>query len=185
MYLESIHAGLECVDCHADAEGDPHPEKLASVDCSTCHDDVAEMNANGIHGQLLQAGLLTAPTCVSCHGKHDILSSEDEKSRSHPLNISKMCGQCHDGEQESQINHVSITEPIKKFESGVHGHALADGNDMAATCASCHGSHEILPKSNPKSPIFRFNISSTCGQCHEEETAEYDASYTWCCPGCR
>ena len=35
-----------------------------------------------------------------------------------------------------------------------------------ANCASCHGVHNILPSSDPKSTINPKNLPKTCGQCH-------------------
>jgi cytochrome b subunit of formate dehydrogenase len=35
-----------------------------------------------------------------------------------------------------------------------------------ANCASCHGVHNILPSSDPKSTINPKNLPGTCGKCH-------------------
>ena len=35
-----------------------------------------------------------------------------------------------------------------------------------ANCASCHGVHNILPSSDPKSTINPKNLPATCGKCH-------------------
>ena len=39
-YKNSIHQGLECIDCHSDVDQDdlPHDESLAKVSCGECHD---------------------------------------------------------------------------------------------------------------------------------------------------
>jgi cytochrome b subunit of formate dehydrogenase len=41
-----------------------------------------------------------------------------------------------------------------------------DGLIVSATCASCHGGHDVLPASDPKSDVARRNIPTTCGACH-------------------
>jgi predicted CXXCH cytochrome family protein len=49
----------------------------------------------------------------------------------------------------------------------IHGFALTkQGLLVAASCASCHGSHKILHKTDPNSRTYRANIPSTCGTCH-------------------
>jgi len=35
-----------------------------------------------------------------------------------------------------------------------------------ANCASCHGFHDVLPSSDPRSSINPANIANTCGRCH-------------------
>ena len=40
------------------------------------------------------------------------------------------------------------------------------GAQTVANCASCHGVHNILPSSDPRSTINRANLIKTCGQCH-------------------
>ncbi len=35
-----------------------------------------------------------------------------------------------------------------------------------ANCASCHGYHNILPSSDPKSTVNAKNLPATCGKCH-------------------
>ncbi|MGB6727830.1 MAG: cytochrome c3 family protein, partial [Terracidiphilus sp.] len=37
----SVHGALGCNACHADVKGYPHPDKIAPVDCKTCHSDQA------------------------------------------------------------------------------------------------------------------------------------------------
>ena len=48
----------------------------------------------------------------------------------------------------------------------MHGRALQHGNESAASCNDCHGTHDILPVSDPHSKIWKQNVASTCGQCH-------------------
>jgi len=53
-----------------------------------------------------------------------------------------------------------------------HGLAVAQGSVKAANCASCHGAHEILPSSDPRSSINPKNLEKTCGQCHPGISAQ-------------
>ena len=35
-----------------------------------------------------------------------------------------------------------------------------------ARCWDCHGAHEIYSASDPRSPINKANLVTTCGKCH-------------------
>ena len=51
------------------------------------------------------------------------------------------------------------------------------GSRSVAGCADCHGAHEVLPASDPRSPIAPANLVKTCGQCHtnaNESFVKYD-----------
>jgi hypothetical protein len=37
---------------------------------------------------------------------------------------------------------------------------------QTAKCYDCHGAHDILPVTDPRSRLSRNNIVKTCGQCH-------------------
>ena len=51
------------------------------------------------------------------------------------------------------------------------------GFRAVAGCADCHGAHEILPASDPRSPVSPQRLVATCGRCHEganENFVKYD-----------
>ena len=81
-FMGSIHADNGCVSCHEDADVDeaPHPYPMTKVDCANCHDDVAEIYYNSLHGQAVVKNDPYAPKCIDCHGKHDILPKDDKNS---------------------------------------------------------------------------------------------------------
>ena len=43
------------------------------------------------------------------------------------------------------------------------------GNLAAATCADCHGSHDIKPSADPASRTHHLHAADTCGRCHGDE----------------
>jgi len=47
-----------------------------------------------------------------------------------------------------------------------HGASNRLGDNRTANCASCHGTHNILPSSDPRSTISKANLARTCGDCH-------------------
>jgi hypothetical protein len=42
-----------------------------------------------------------------------------------------------------------------------------------ATCASCHGAHDVLPASNPASLVSAQNRVATCAKCHPGASANF------------
>ena len=66
-------------------------------------------------------------------------------------------------------------QPLEAYRASVHARALANG-DGGATCSSCHGAHAILPATDPDSSVARLRVPDTCGQCHGEIAAAFEAS---------
>lgn len=173
-FAASVHGQLElaCIACHADvATGEfPHAEKLQPAQCGACHD--ASAFEASIHGRALAAGKSPAPTCASCHGSHDILPSTDPRSRTYLLNIPGTCGTCH-GAAGSQ-NGAPGGNVESMFEDSIHGRALLrSGLNVAPTCVSCHGAHDIAPKNEAASKVHRLSVAATCGSCHEGIKTQY------------
>jgi cytochrome b subunit of formate dehydrogenase len=171
-FAGSIHGEAGCTSCHFDAavEELPHPERLAKVDCATCHDDAAGKFEKSLHGRALARGNDLAPHCTTCHGKHDILPSTDESSHTYVMNIPSLCGTCHkEGTPVSSLSTVDEREVLENYSESIHGDGLfRRGLIVTAVCTSCHSSHDILPHENPASSINRHNIAKTCMQCHAQ-----------------
>jgi cytochrome b subunit of formate dehydrogenase len=55
---------------------------------------------------------------------------------------------------------------VPSYADSYHGLALREGSLTAANCASCHGVHDILRSSDPRSTVNAANLAKTCGQCH-------------------
>ena len=94
----SKHGPMACVDCHQDLANlteFPHPDKLAKVDCGSCHDTAQAKYTEGVHGVARQGGKTLAARCTDCHGMHDIKGSDDPASPTHHLNLPATCGKCH------------------------------------------------------------------------------------------
>ena len=58
-------------------------------------------------------------------------------------------------------------EQAETFFDTFHGKVSRLGSEGAAKCYDCHGTHDILPVSDPGSRLGRENVVETCGQCHE------------------
>jgi cytochrome b subunit of formate dehydrogenase len=67
---------------------------------------------------------------------------------------------------------------MQTFSDSYHGLAARGGSLTVANCASCHGSHDILPSRDPRSRVHRANLATTCGAagCHPGANARFGAS---------
>lgn len=170
-YNFSAHASNFCVSCHADIRALPHAEKLAKVDCSTCHKAEAQAFFSSVHGKAAKSGNRDAPLCTDCHGEHTIKSPKDPQSSVYPTQIAvKTCGQCH-AAQRIVRKYGLPGDRLQTYFQSYHGLAGKFGVTTVANCASCHSAHDILPSSDPRSTIYKNNLPRTCGKCHQNAGA--------------
>jgi hypothetical protein len=159
-------AGVSCAGCHAAHDTRPvdDPDSwLAPArqlqTCAACHEDAAGKWQNDIHGNAaLREAHLTGRAasadvvlCTSCHLGHEMLAVEDERF---PLASVERCSECHQ-------------EAARTFYNSYHGRATALGSRVSASCADCHGAHDILPDTFPASHVAQANLVQTCAACHE------------------
>lgn len=164
---KSIHGVLKYSDCHTDIKGFPHPDKVARVQCETCHAGQAQELASSVHSNGAEH------PCTSCHGDaHTIFAKDDKRSAVYALNVPRTCGACHGTDGMAQKHGLPTVLP--SYVDSIHGFALGkEGLLVAANCKSCHGSHHILSRKNPQSPTYKTNIPQTCGTCHAGITTNY------------
>ena len=162
-----------CSDCHGshgivsgmdEKSGTGH--KLVSKTCGKCHSDVLEVYSQSVHGVAVKAGSKDAPDCTSCHGEHNILAPAEAGSLVNPARVSTVtCGHCHEDERIAARYNMA-PDKLPSFQDSFHGLASRGGSQTVANCASCHGIHNILASSDPRSTIHPKNLSQTCGSCH-------------------
>jgi len=170
----SIHEDLECQDCHSDKTTYPHEEREKKFTpgcdaCRECHVEAAEQYQ--AHGRAVIGECEDMPQCKDCHGDHDILPSTVKQAKTHPTNLPKTCGHCHEDINLTRKYEILIDKPIELYNSSVHGQATKGGVYVAATCNDCHSTgntaHRILAPGDRDSAINHFNIPYTCGKCHK------------------
>jgi formate dehydrogenase gamma subunit len=173
---KSVHGIFGCADCHTGVKEYPHEPAPARVSCAQCHEDAVTAHAKSVHGKAYAKGNGQAPGCTSCHGDaHAILSSSDEASATFRTRIPETCGTCHSVKFVMESGGLRA-QPFFSYRESVHGKAVAAGSSQAAVCTDCHRSHDILNAADPASRIFKFNVPSTCGQCHAEIAEQFKAS---------
>jgi cytochrome b subunit of formate dehydrogenase len=191
-YEQSVHgkavaAGSDkaavCTDCHGSHEILAASDSKSSifkfnvpVTCAKCHQSVEKEFMQSIHGQAITRGNGQAPVCTDCHGIHSITAHLDPNSSVAAQNLARVtCARCHEGVRLSQEFGVEGRRSTTYLAS-YHGLASKLGSQVVANCASCHGVHNILPSSDPRSTIHHANLVNTCGQCHPGVTEKFALS---------
>ena len=158
-----------CTDCHTAHTSLSHLDPRSSVykknlpaTCATCHKGIYDEFVNSIHFSNDQKKLETLPSCANCHSSHKISSVKKDKFM---IEVTEQCGECHSDLAETY------------FET-MHGKAYHLGYLGSAKCSDCHGSHNILPASDPKSTIGLHNIVGTCQNCHEDANKRFTGYLT-------
>ena len=163
----SVHASLGCRSCHAEGEMEgsgPGSAMIAEAACSRCHVQQEDSAGRDQHRRERISGNAQSPTCVTCHGSHDVLPRTDPRSRSFPANVAGRCASCHD-------------PTLREYLEGVHATVIAPmTGEPAATCATCHAPHDVRRADDPASGVSPPRVARTCGACHAQARAEYDMS---------
>lgn len=106
----------------------------------------------------LRASAHATNSCVSCHtdltDKHP-----DDEIPAKPVN----CSACHEKQSAT-------------YGASVHGLALAAGTPGTATCADCHGTHEVVSPKFAASPLHVSKQAAMCGECHDQAARDYAES---------
>ena len=134
-------------------------------------------------------------TCLECHSDPDLTMEKDgkdvsifvdEKKLLASVHAKNQCRECHPDlsaehpDDEKEARKVDCAQCHEKqsvsFGASAHGRALRSGNDAAASCKDCHGSHEIFTHDSEKSSTHSSKALQTCGECHTQEAEEVAAS---------
>jgi predicted CXXCH cytochrome family protein len=175
MYLDSIHGfalskeGLlvaaNCQSCHgshhilshADPQSPTYKTNIPKT-CGQCHAGITANYLGGVHGKAVASGNLNAPVCSDCHTAHAILQPTEATFR---MQSTPICGSCH-------------KDKLSTYRDTFHSQLGSLGGYVeTARCWDCHGAHDVLPASDPRSPIAPANLVATCGKCHAGANASF------------
>jgi cytochrome b subunit of formate dehydrogenase len=188
-YQQSVHGravengsqvAAVCTDCHGAHSILPANDSASLINkfnvpgtCGKCHAGVQTVFAQSIHGQAIARGNGLAPVCTDCHGIHTIKAPNDPNSPVSEQHLSTdTCARCHQGVRLTQEFGV-VGNRVSTYNDSYHGLASQGGSVVVANCSSCHGVHNILPSSDPRSTINPANLDATCGQCHKGVTQKF------------
>jgi cytochrome b subunit of formate dehydrogenase len=191
----SIHGreGVSCSQCHTGVTASlerPCETVTDSVSCEVCHEDQVVRYERGVHGSLRATGDKNAPSCVDCHGDHEILESEPAPDAPPELkaairlsptfsrNVPSLCGTCHaEGAPAAKRILGGQGDIVEHYSMSIHGKGLIEsGLTVTAVCSDCHTAHMELPPSDPDSSVSDLNIPETCGACHDGIYESYQLS---------
>jgi hypothetical protein len=126
-------------------------------DCLDCHSDRTLTGTRRgrtisvyVDGKKFAASVHGALNCTGCHADLEGVELPHDEDVA-PV----QCGTCHDTEQAQHARSL-------------HGQAVAKGDPLAPRCKDCHGTHDILPVKDFRSPVAPLNVPFTCGKCHQE-----------------
>jgi len=173
----SIHSTLgehACQSCHGNAHEITSAAEISPSRCAQCHAGEVKDFKQSIHGRAAASGDAQAPKCFSCHGEvHQMRSSSDPSSPVAKRNVADTCATCHSNPQFLTSHKIPFAHPVELYRKSVHGRMIASGEEKAAVCSDCHGSHGIFPAQDARSRINHWNLASTCGQCHADIAKTY------------
>jgi len=157
-------AAPTCTNCHgahsirAKDDEKSRVNRAAIPDtCGSCHTKQRQQYGQGKHGKLRQEGNLGTPGCTDCHSAHRIQSPATPAFKAQVI---AECGTCH-------------AKYMETYRETFHGQVTNLGYVSVATCASCHGAHDIRPASDPGSTVSPQNRPATCMKCHKGATVSF------------
>ncbi len=150
-----------CGACHADA-------RFVRRSSATLPTDQLALFRADAHGRAVAEGRPRAPSCVSCHGAHDVRAVADPAAAVHPARVADTCGRCHTGPDAVRGPRPSSDAPAA-WRTSVHGRALHErGDAQAPSCASCHGAHGEYREAG--------GADGRCSACHRDEADAFARS---------
>jgi predicted CXXCH cytochrome family protein len=172
-----------CTDCHGshDTPVPNEPRERISYTCRQCHSTIFEDYSQSVHGEaLLGESNPDVPTCIECHGVHDL---SDPKTALFRIQSPDLCATCH-ADEELMMEYDISTEVFETYVADFHGTTVTlfeqqspDVETNKAVCYDCHGIHDIRDPEDPESGI-KANLLATCQQCHPNATANFSDAWT-------
>ncbi|CAG0978806.1 hypothetical protein ANAEL_01620 [Anaerolineales bacterium] len=178
-----------CADCH-----DPHTQqrmtdptsgkllpnaRLHVPDtCAKCHSAIYDTYKQSVHGAALtQEGNLDVPTCIDCHGVHNI---QDPTTATFRNSTPYLCATCHT-DTKLMGKYGLSTEVLNTYVADFHGTTVVlfdktfpDQPTNKPVCTDCHGVHDIAKSDDPaKGLAVKENLLARCQKCHPGTSANF------------
>ena len=178
-----------CTDCHNPhtqtkitdkATGKILPEARVLIPqvCARCHSAIYDQYKTSVHGSaLIGSGNQDVPTCIDCHGVHNIANPTTTAFRQ---NSPLLCSKCHT--DASIMNKYGIsTQVLNTYVADFHGTTVTlfekSSPDQATNkpvCFDCHGVHNIQRVDDPVSGLaMKQNLLTVCQRCHPDASANF------------
>jgi hypothetical protein len=178
-----------CTDCHNahqvqpltdHATGSllPGARTLIPLTCARCHSAIYEKYRSSVHGSaLIGEGNPDVPTCIDCHGVHDI---PDPRTAAFRLSSPSLCAKCHT-DAAIMSNYELSTDVLSTYVADFHGTTVTlfekqspDAETNKPVCFDCHGVHDIKRTDDPEKGLqVRENLLAKCQRCHPDATSDF------------
>jgi cytochrome c553 len=197
VHQKSLAAGNKnaavCADCH-----NPHTQqRLTNKEtggllqyarlhipetCARCHSTIYDTYKESVHGKALtQDGNLDVPTCIDCHGVHNIQNPTTATFRN---STPYLCAKCHTNNALMHKYGLS-TQVLNTYVADFHGTTVVlfdktfpDQPTNKPVCTDCHGVHNIVRVDDPKKGLsVRENLLARCRTCHPDATVNFPDSW--------
>ncbi|MBI5839159.1 MAG: cytochrome c3 family protein [Chloroflexi bacterium] len=188
----NINAAI-CTDCHnphtqtrltGQQSGELTPAARLHIPgaCAQCHSTVYDQYKDSVHGTALtEENNVDVPTCIDCHGVHNIQSPTTVTFRN---STPGLCAKCHTDPDIMDKYGIS-THVLDTYVADFHGSTVKlfeeqypDQPTNKPVCTDCHGIHDIVKVNDPEAGIaLRENLLAKCQRCHPDATANFPGAW--------
>ncbi len=202
LTMDSVHAAAQaagkrqaavCTDCHGSHDvhqwTDPKTHEILSsarlsipTTCAKCHNAIYQKYQTSVHGAALtQEGNTDVPTCIDCHGVHNIGNPTTTAFR---LKSPELCASCHTNPSIMDKYGIS-TDVLNTYVADFHGTTVTlfekqspDSPTNKPVCYDCHGIHDISRVDDPQTGIqMQQNLLVRCKVCHPDATSNFPSAW--------
>ena len=197
VHADAFNAGERqaaiCTDCHTAHAvrrlTDPNTREFLADShiwvpetCAQCHNAIYQKYLTSVHGSaLVGEGNPDVPTCIDCHGVHNI---QDPTTAAFLLKSPRMCANCHSDPQHMARYGIS-TDVLKTYVADFHGTTVVlferespDAETNKPVCFDCHGFHDIKRVDDPDKGLqIRENLLIRCQVCHPDATPNFPTAW--------
>jgi len=187
VHQQALNTGNQnaavCTDCHGahNVTAPDEPRTHIPQTCERCHSEIYNLYEESVHGSaLIGEGNPDVPTCIDCHGVHNV---EGPSNSPFHLFSPQICAQCHT-DAELMAKYGLSTDVLDTFVSDFHGttvilfEKIAPGQETnKPVCIDCHGVHDIKKTDDPQSTVIKDNLIKTCQKCHPDATPSFSSSW--------
>lgn len=195
---DSVHAAARavgtleaaiCTDCHTahavrrlkdpnTGQFLPETRFWIPTTCRQCHSEIYAKYRNSVHGKaLIDGNNRDVPTCIDCHGVHQIVNPTTDAFR---LKSPQLCAKCHTDPAVMDKYSIS-TQVLNTYVADFHGTTVTifqkvspDSVTNKPVCFDCHGIHDIARVDDPQKGLeIKANIIAACQKCHPDANTNF------------
>jgi predicted CXXCH cytochrome family protein len=156
----------------------PSAHLLIPQTCARCHSTIYDQYKESVHGQALtDFQNPDVPTCIDCHGVHNIQNPTTTTFRNTSTEI---CAKCHTDPARMSKYNIS-TRVLDTYVSDFHGTTVTLFQKESPgqvtnkpVCFDCHGIHNIARPDDPQKGLkIKQNLLVTCQKCHPDASTNF------------